>query len=73
MCAVYVSAGLLGDMHVSAKQDSVMVYRYMYVVTQSSFLVGDQQVEFKKRKEVDRTVPWYTDTCMVLLLSHHFR
>ena len=51
-----------------------MVYRYMYVVvTQPSFQVGDQLVEFKKRKEVDRTVPWYTDTCMLLLLSHHFR
>ena len=31
--AVCVSARLLGNMHVSAKQDSAMVYRYMYVVT----------------------------------------
>ena len=54
VCAVCVSARLLGDMHVSAKQDSAMVYKNMYVVvTQPSFLVVDQLVvEFKKRKKV---------------------
>ena len=34
---VCVSARLQGDMHVSAKQDSAMVHRYMYAVTQPSF------------------------------------
>ena len=49
--AVCVSARLLGDMHVSAKQDSAMVYRYMYVVvTQPSFQVGDQLVEFLRKE-----------------------
>ena len=50
MRAVCVSARLLGDMHVSAKQDSAMLYRYMYVVTQPSFQVGDQRVEFLRKE-----------------------
>ena len=48
--AVCVSARLLGDMHVSAKQDSAMEYRYMYVVTQPSFQVGHQLVELLRKE-----------------------
>ena len=48
--AVCVSARLLGDMRGSAKQDSAMVYRHMYVVTQPSFQVVDQLLEFLRKE-----------------------